>query len=117
MTHQRRRTPLNRAGNVAYLCNVAPCRKTLGFLLPILTKVAPIKDNTTGKGGEAAPLALVIAPTRELASQIHVEAEKYCGLVGCSAMTVYGGESRVVTIRAPVFDCYGGWFDTGTWHK
>jgi len=37
------------------------------------------------------PTALVLAPTRELASQIHDEARKFCYCTGIASVCVYGG--------------------------
>jgi len=48
--------------------------KTLAFLVPI---IEAIKGSAGGVGGPI--LALILSPTRELASQIHHEAEVLCG--------------------------------------
>lgn len=62
--------------------------KTAAFCFPI---VASILNNnlptsqTSGNRGpirKAFPLALVLAPTRELSSQIYDEARKFCFQVG-----------------------------------
>jgi superfamily II DNA/RNA helicase len=42
-------------------------------------------------GDASAPIAIVLAPTRELAIQIELEAEKLCNASGLTACTVYGG--------------------------
>ena len=42
--------------------------KTLGFLMPVLTRCLAEKAVANG-----APLGLIMAPTRELALQIHAE--------------------------------------------
>ena len=47
--------------------------KTLAFLLPAMQHIDAWRD-ATGAG----PLALVLAPTRELAQQIHAEAKRLC---------------------------------------
>jgi hypothetical protein len=64
--------------------------KTLGFLLPIFTavKALPPLDANTG------PLGLVLAPTRELAVQIHTEAERFGGPAGVKVACVYGGTPK-----------------------
>ncbi|EOD35287.1 hypothetical protein EMIHUDRAFT_71113 [Emiliania huxleyi CCMP1516] len=64
--------------------------KTLGFLLPIFHRVRdelPL-DAMTG------PLAVVLAPTRELAVQIHVEAERFGTPAGVKVACVYGGTPK-----------------------
>eukprot|EP00962_Isochrysis_galbana_P011926 scaffold3360_cov112-Isochrysis_galbana.AAC.4 len=64
--------------------------KTLGFLLPIFSavKALPPVDANTG------PLGLVLAPTRELAVQIHTEAERFGGPAGVKVACVYGGTPK-----------------------
>jgi ATP-dependent RNA helicase DDX5/DBP2 len=64
--------------------------KTLGFLLPIFSAVRqlPPIDAKTG------PLAIVLAPTRELAVQIHVEAERFGTPAGVVVACCYGGTPK-----------------------
>jgi ATP-dependent RNA helicase DDX5/DBP2 len=59
--------------------------KTLAFVLPILHQL-----QSSGKA-DGAVGGLVLSPTRELALQIHVEAERYAKLVGLRTACVYGG--------------------------
>ena len=59
--------------------------KTLAFVLPLLHRLSATTSSA------AWPRAVVLSPTRELASQIHVDAEKYGKLVGHSSCVVYGG--------------------------
>ena len=68
--------------------------KTLGFLLPVLSRCAA--DRAAAKG---APLGLIMAPTRELALQIHAEAAKYGKCVGVRAAAIYGGASKEGQVR------------------
>ena len=69
--------------------------KTLGFLLPVLSQCAA--ERAAAKG---APLGLIMAPTRELALQIHAEAAKYGACVGVRAVAIYGGASKETQVRA-----------------
>lgn len=62
--------------------------KTLGYLLPALTVCHENKKTARG------PLALVMAPTRELAMQIQKEATKFGKPLGCRAVAVYGGAPK-----------------------
>ncbi|CAE7940051.1 RH20 [Symbiodinium necroappetens] len=63
--------------------------KTLAFLLPALHNIYQwLQEEGPGADG-AGPLALVVAPTRELAAQIHREAERFAR--GCRAGCVHGG--------------------------
>ncbi|MCQ4088080.1 DEAD/DEAH box helicase [Saccharibacillus sp. JS10] len=67
--------------------------KTLAFILPILEKIAAGREwNDGGRSeGLGLPPALVIAPTRELALQITVEARKLAG-PEMRILSVYGGQ-------------------------
>jgi ATP-dependent RNA helicase DDX3X len=61
--------------------------KTAAFLIPVIA-------NLIIKGGNSArksPQALVMAPTRELAGQIHREATKFCYGTGIATTAIYGG--------------------------
>merc|ERR1719316_1240220 len=58
--------------------------KTLGFLLPAFARI--IGDRMRG-----SPLMLVMAPTRELAVQIDMDAKKFIGPSGATTALAYGG--------------------------
>ena len=57
--------------------------KTLGFGLPVVAGLIDAKPKR--------PVALVLAPTRELAEQIMAELEPFTRAVGHRALSVYGG--------------------------
>ncbi|CAK9238297.1 unnamed protein product [Sphagnum jensenii] len=64
--------------------------KTLAFVLPILeslTKTGQAQRQQRGR----APSVIVLAPTRELAKQVHADFEFYGNAVGLSTVCVYGG--------------------------
>jgi len=61
--------------------------KTLAFLLPMLRHML---DQPLPEHGEG-PIGLIMAPTRELAVQLHLEAQKFCKKLGTRAVCVYGG--------------------------
>ncbi|KAK3281777.1 hypothetical protein CYMTET_10454 [Cymbomonas tetramitiformis] len=63
--------------------------KTLGYLLPALTRCQA--ERTAAKG---APTCLVMAPTRELVLQIQAEATRFGAAIGCKAVAVYGGAPK-----------------------
>ncbi|CAE8699098.1 unnamed protein product [Polarella glacialis] len=63
--------------------------KTLGYLLPALTRCRLEKADANG-----SPICLIMAPTRELAIQICSEAVKFGEPLGCRAVAVYGGASK-----------------------
>lgn len=64
--------------------------KTLGFLLPALVHMAAQPPVQRGDG----PIALVMAPTRELAVQIQLEAMKFTRGTAVRCVACYGGASR-----------------------
>jgi len=77
--------------------------KTLGFGLPMLRHIRAQRDAgvVTGKG----PVALVMAPTRELALQIAAVLDDAGSKCGISSCCVYGGvpkQPQVSALRAGV---------------
>merc|ERR1719313_3227453 len=62
--------------------------KTLAFLLPGIVHINAQEHLRNGDG----PIALVLAPTRELAMQIGVECNKFCASSGIKTVCVYGGQ-------------------------
>jgi ATP-dependent RNA helicase DDX5/DBP2 len=46
------------------------------------------------------PIALVLAPTRELTEQIRTECKPYFIALGCSSLAIYGGSSRFRQVEA-----------------
>lgn len=67
--------------------------KTLAYLLPILQYVheSNRKQTDAGQNDVNSPVALVLAPTRELVVQIAEEAEFFAGAAGLRLATIYGG--------------------------
>lgn len=63
------------------------CGKTLSFLLPMFRHILDQPKLTKGEG----PIALIITPTRELATQICDDATKFTKTLGLRAVAVYGG--------------------------
>ena len=83
--------------------------KTCGFLLPALCGVAargsqkaPEMQLVDGRWrpGAVTPTVIVLAPTRELAIQIHDECAKFCPAVGCRSTVLYGGAAKGDQLRA-----------------
>lgn len=69
------------AGHDAAVQSYTGSGKTLAYLLPILSKVGPLRDEREGchEDGSGGIAAVVVAPSRELAMQIVREAEKFLG--------------------------------------
>jgi len=69
--------------------------KTAAFLLPILQMIfqeGPVQNSQTNRNNRKQyPLCLVLAPTRELASQIYDEARKFSYRSLVRSCVVYGG--------------------------
>ncbi|CAG5136037.1 unnamed protein product [Candidula unifasciata] len=71
--------------------------KTAAFLVPILNQIyemGPVDTNQAGRQygrKKMFPMALVLAPTRELASQIYDEARKFAYRSKVRPCVVYGG--------------------------
>ena len=61
--------------------------KTLAFLLPMLTRLA----SSPSKRRPNRPQALVLAPTRELAGQIHEAAKPLAAALGLRTAVIFGG--------------------------
>ena len=74
--------------------------KTLGFLLPVLARCSAEK-----RAAQGAPTALIMAPTRELALQIHAEAVKFGAPSGLRAVAVYGGAKKPPQIKKIQHGC------------
>lgn len=64
--------------------------KTLAFVLPVLESLSQSGYTKNLQRGRAAAV-IVLAPTRELAKQVHADFETYGSAVGLSTVCVYGG--------------------------
>lgn len=69
--------------------------KTMAYMLPALVHIGAQPPLRPGDG----PIALVLAPTRELAMQIQVECEKFGASLRLRSLCVYGGVPRGPQIR------------------
>ncbi|PRQ17228.1 putative RNA helicase [Rosa chinensis] len=69
--------------------------KTLSYLLPALVHISAQPRLAQGDG----PIALVLAPTRELAVQIQEEAVKFCSQNYIRSTCIYGGAPKGSQIR------------------
>ena len=61
--------------------------KTLAFMLPIIRQILAQRKLREGDG----PMALILAPTRELAYQIFKETKSFAKPCGLKSVCIYGG--------------------------
>ncbi len=73
--------------------------KTAAFALPILHRLQAMPANPS-RHGQKFPRALILSPTRELASQIGQSFATYGRHTGLTHTTVYGGVSQFNQVRA-----------------
>ena len=91
---QRYGLPIAHAGRDLMACAQTGSGKTATFLFPIiafLIRRPPVKVDSGSYRRKAYPQSLIIAPTRELATQIYEEARKFSWRTGLHAVVVYGG--------------------------
>lgn len=64
--------------------------KTAAFIWPLLTHIMDQRELAPGEG----PIGLILAPTRELAQQIYLEAKRFGKVYGVAAACCFGGGSK-----------------------
>ncbi|KAJ8095058.1 ATP-dependent RNA helicase ded1 [Marasmius tenuissimus] len=110
---QKYSIPIVANGRDLMACAQTGSGKTGGFLFPILSasftngpRPPPAETAPSyGRGRKAYPTALILAPTRELVSQIHDEARKFAYRSWVRPAVVYGGadiSSRCVRLNVAV---------------
>jgi ATP-dependent RNA helicase DDX3X len=104
---QRHSVPIGLDGKDLMCCAQTGSGKTCAFLLPVVANLAkskPSHDNGKGEKQGASPRCIVLAPTRELAIQIEVEAQKLCHQIpSVQPVAIYGGASQRKQIRNLAF--------------
>ena len=91
---QKYSIPIGHLGRDLMACAQTGSGKTGGFLFPTITamcKRGAIRPPDGGRSRMPYPNCLIMAPTRELASQIFEEARKFCYRTGVRPVVVYGG--------------------------
>lgn len=90
---QKYSVPIGNAGRDLMACAQTGSGKTAGFLFPVIMSMLKLGGSTPPSDGRRRnyPNALVLAPTRELASQIHEESRKFTYCTGIAAVVIYGG--------------------------
>lgn len=98
---QKHSIPVITADRDLMACAQTGSGKTGSFLFPILSQIfkngAPMQGH--GYQRSALPQALVLAPTRELAMQIHEEARKFTYRSWAHACVIYGGADPALQLR------------------
>eukprot|EP00002_Diphylleia_rotans_P037171 TRINITY_DN827_c0_g3_i4.p1 TRINITY_DN827_c0_g3~~TRINITY_DN827_c0_g3_i4.p1 ORF type:complete len:916 (-),score=215.95 TRINITY_DN827_c0_g3_i4:105-2852(-) len=84
---QAQAIPAIMSGRDVIACAKTGSGKTLAFVLPMTRHVLDQPDLEANDG----PIALVIAPTRELALQIYTETKKFCKALNLVTVCCYGG--------------------------
>lgn len=87
--------PMAVQGDDLISCAKTGSGKTLAFLLPAFHRIYKSKLD-----GSAGPVALVLAPTRELATQIEEVACKYGSCLGIKTTIVFGGVPKPPQAKA-----------------
>ncbi|XP_076348587.1 ATP-dependent RNA helicase DDX42 isoform X4 [Tachypleus tridentatus] len=64
--------------------------KTAAFIWPMIVHIMDQKELQPGDG----PIGLILAPTRELAQQIYIEAKRFGKIYGLHAACCFGGGSK-----------------------
>jgi ATP-dependent RNA helicase DDX3X len=108
---QRHAIPLGLQGHDLMCCAQTGSGKTCAFLLPVCASLASQNNgNPTNNSNDrdayqpVQPKCIVLAPTRELASQIELEAEKLCfNNPELQPVAVYGGASQRKQLRDLAF--------------
>ncbi|KAE8687902.1 DEAD-box ATP-dependent RNA helicase 37 [Hibiscus syriacus] len=101
---QRHAIPIAVAGRDLMACAQTGSGKTAAFCFPIISGVLKntlLVARHGGGGGNAVacPLALILAPTRELSCQIYEEAKKFAYMTRVQIAVAYGGTSIYNQLR------------------
>lgn len=94
---QKNAIPIITAGRDLMACAQTGSGKTAAFLVPTLDRMLamggppPLSSERGPRRRVVYPTSLVLAPTRELASQIYDESRKFCHQSGILTRVVYGG--------------------------
>lgn len=90
---QKYSVPIGIAGRDLMACAQTGSGKTAGFLFPIIMSMLKHggKESPDNTKRRTYPEALVLAPTRELAQQIHDESRRFTYCTGIATVVIYGG--------------------------
>eukprot|EP00434_Breviolum_minutum_P038414 symbB.v1.2.034074.t1/scaffold4276.1/size42073/3 len=92
---QRWAVPLLLTGKDVMLCSQTGSGKTLAYLVPLLQMLqhqsGPSQNPRSRMSRPPSPKAVIVAPTRELASQIAAQAQQLLGEMEIRVACIYGG--------------------------
>ncbi|CAH8310453.1 unnamed protein product [Eruca vesicaria subsp. sativa] len=89
---QRHAIPILLAERDLMACAQTGSGKTAAFCFPIISGIMRDQHLQRPRGSRTVyPLAVILSPTRELASQIHDEAKKFAYQTGVKVVVAYGG--------------------------
>lgn len=86
--------PLSSSGRDVVASAQTGSGKTIAFVLPALEHIFGQPPIERGKPGADQPVALFLAPTRELAMQINEETKRFTSFYGFRTACVYGGQQN-----------------------
>lgn len=98
---QAKAIPVVMAGHDVMAAAQTGTGKTAGFALPILHALMPLASHSASPARHPVR-ALIIAPTRELADQIHDNVKVYCQFTPLRSAAVFGGvdmQPQTVALR------------------
>ncbi|XP_037296916.1 probable ATP-dependent RNA helicase DDX28 [Manduca sexta] len=90
-------------GNNTVITAETGCGKTLAYLLPIFQHILEWKPSV--KEDFNSPLAVIITPSRELATQIGEVAENLAQTLNLNVTTLIGGKTKQKMINPPIEYC------------
>eukprot|EP00252_Welwitschia_mirabilis_P022340 TRINITY_DN6014_c0_g1_i3.p1 TRINITY_DN6014_c0_g1~~TRINITY_DN6014_c0_g1_i3.p1 ORF type:complete len:359 (-),score=48.79 TRINITY_DN6014_c0_g1_i3:106-1182(-) len=97
---QRYAMPILLAGRDLMACAQTGSGKTAAFCFPIIEGIMKFCTPQRTRGARTAyPFGLILAPTRELSSQIHSEAKKFAYQTGVKVVVAYGGAPMSMQLR------------------
>ncbi|RAL50911.1 hypothetical protein DM860_005267 [Cuscuta australis] len=107
---QRYAIPVAMTGRDVMACAQTGSGKTAAFCFPIINGILTNPHSRSPNGAfdgrrgypnsrAASPLALILAPTRELSCQIHEEANKFSRETGLKIVVAYGGAPMSQQLR------------------
>jgi ATP-dependent RNA helicase DDX42 len=94
--------PAALSGRDVLACAATGSGKTVAYLLPALVHAAAQRALSPGEG----PIALVLAPTRELGQQVHTEAVRLAAPFGIAATALLGGHDKSSQVREILRGCH-----------